>query len=389
MRVLLFTGKGGVGKTSVSAATALLSSRLGHRTIVMSTDAAHSLSDSFDIELGSDPEKIDENLWGYEMNVQHEIQDNWGKIRDYVTLFLRSQGLDSVVAEELSVFPGMEELFSLIKIKQLQDEEKFDTVVVDCAPTGATLRLLSFPDIARWYMQHLFGIERKAVRTLRPVAKHILSMPLPTEEVFDSAELFYKNIDEFSRILTDNTQTSVRLVMNPEKMVIKETHRAFTYLCLFGISVDSVIVNKVLPDEVRDPYLRRWKEIQSAHLKTIEESFSPIPITTVKLFDQELVGMEMLESMAGNLYQRDPTEIFYDKIPITVAIEGGAYVLSIHLPFVAKGNADLHHRGDELTITVGNRKRTILLPTSLIGKEPKEAKYAGDTLKISFGDCDE
>jgi len=389
MRVLLFTGKGGVGKTSVSAATALQSSRLGHRTMVLSTDAAHSLSDSFDIELGDEPQKIDHNLWGHEINVQHEIQEGWGTIQDYLTLFMRSQGLDEVIAEELSVFPGMEELFSLIKIKQLQEKGEFDVVIVDCAPTGATLRLLSFPDITRWYMKHLFGIERKAVKAIRPVAKRVLSMPLPSEEVFDSAEVFYRNIDEFSRILTDNTQTSVRLVMNPEKMVIKETHRAFTYLCLFGVSVDNVIVNKLLPDEINDPYLRRWKEIQSMHLKTIEESFSPIPITTAKLFDRELIGMEMLQLLAEELYQDDPTGIFYDRIPITIAREEGADVMSIHLPFIGKGDVDLHHRGDELTITVGSRKRTISLPTSLAGKEPKEARYVKDVLKIRFGDYDE
>ncbi len=389
MRVLLFTGKGGVGKTSVSAATALMSSRLGHRTMVLSTDSAHSLSDSFDIELGDEPQKIDHNLWGHEINVQHEIREGWGTIQDYLTLFMRSQGLDGVVAEELSVFPGMEELFSLIKIKQLQEKGEFDVVIVDCAPTGATLRLLSFPDITRWYMKHLFGIERRAMKTLRPVAKRILSMPLPSEEVFDSTETFYRNIDEFSRILTDNTQTSVRLVMNPEKMVIKETHRAFTYLCLFGVSVDAVIVNKLLPDEINDPYLRRWKEIQSMHMKTIEESFSPIPITTAKLFDRELIGMEMLELLAEELYQDDPTKIFYDRIPITIAREEEADVMSIHLPFIGKGDVDLRHRGDELTITVGSRKRTIALPTSLAGKEPKGARYVKDVLKIRFGDYDE
>ncbi|HID26753.1 MAG TPA: ArsA family ATPase, partial [Methanosarcinales archaeon] len=250
MRVILFTGKGGVGKTSVSASTALMCSKLGYRTMVMSTDAAHSLSDSFDMNLTDKPTKITENLFGLEINPQHEIKENWGIIQEYITLFLSSRGINDVVAEELSVFPGMEELFSLIKIKRYNNSKEFDVVIVDCAPTGATLRLLSFPDIIKWYMKHLFNIERKTMKVIRPMANRILKVPLPTDEVYESIEDIYKNVEAFSNILSDTTKTTVRLVMNPEKMVIKETHRAFTYLCLYGISVDSIIVNKVLPEDI-------------------------------------------------------------------------------------------------------------------------------------------
>lgn len=385
MRILLFTGKGGVGKTSVSAATALLSSKMGYKTMVMSTDAAHSLSDSLDMELTDEPVKIRENLWGYEINVQREIKDNWGAVQEYVKLFLSSQGIEDVVAEELSVYPGMDELFSLVKIKKYYDEQAYDVVVVDCAPTGEALRLLSFPEITKWYMKHVFNLERKAVKTVRPIAKYLVPMPIPADNVFASLESMYKKIDGFGDILTNNNVTSVRLVMNPEKMVIKETHRAFTFLCLFGISVDSVIVNKLLPDDIEDPYFSRWKEIHLEHLKTIEESFFPIPIFKSKLFDQELVGIPLLEQMGEDIYgTKDPTDIFYSEMPIKISKEDGRYELNLHLPFTDKEKVELYHRGDELVLKVGWYKRNISLPRALIDKKPIEAKYHQDILKIKF-----
>lgn len=385
MRVILFTGKGGVGKTSVSAATALMCSKLGYRTMVMSTDAAHSLSDSFDMDLTDKPTKITENLFGLEINPQHEIKENWGVIQEYITLFLSSRGINDVVAEELSVFPGMEELFSLIKIKKYNNSKEFDVVIVDCAPTGATLRLLSFPDIIKWYMKHLFNIERKTMKAIRPLADLVLKVPLPTDEVYKSIEDVYKNVEGFSNILSDTTKTTVRLVMNPEKMVIKETHRAFTYLCLYGISVDSIIVNKVLPEDITDSYFERWKELQTEHLQTIKESFSPVPIKNIKLFNKELVGLQLLEKMGKDLYgNEDPTKIYYSGTPIKITKENNQYTLNLQLPFTEKRDIDLYHKGDELILKVGNQKRSIVLPIALIDKSIVEAKYVDDTLKIKF-----
>lgn len=385
MRVILFTGKGGVGKTSVSASTALMCSKLGYRTMVMSTDAAHSLSDSFDMNLTDKPTKITENLFGLEINPQHEIKENWGIIQEYITLFLSSRGINDVVAEELSVFPGMEELFSLIKIKRYNNSKEFDVVIVDCAPTGATLRLLSFPDIIKWYMKHLFNIERKTMKVIRPMANRILKVPLPTDEVYESIEDIYKNVEAFSNILSDTTKTTVRLVMNPEKMVIKETHRAFTYLCLYGISVDSIIVNKVLPEDITDSYFDRWKELQTEHLQTIKESFSPVPIKNIKLFNKELVGLQLLEQMGKDLYgNEDPTKIYYSGTPIRITREKNQYTLNLQLPFTEKRDIDLYHKGDELILKVGNQKRSIVLPIALIDKSIVEAKYVDDTLKIKF-----
>ncbi|MFQ6071979.1 MAG: ArsA family ATPase [Methanosarcinales archaeon] len=385
MRVILFTGKGGVGKTSVSASTALMCSKLGYKTMVMSTDAAHSLSDSFDRNLTDKPTKITENLFGLEINPQHEIKENWGVIQEYITLFLSSRGINDVVAEELSVFPGMEELFSLIKIKRYNNSKEFDVVIVDCAPTGATLRLLSFPDIIKWYMKHLFNIERKTMKAIRPLANRVLKVPLPTDEVYGSIEDIYKNVEGFSNILSDNTKTTVRLVMNPEKMVIKETHRAFTYLCLYGISVDSIIVNKVLPEDITDSYFDRWKELQTEHLQTIKESFSSVPIKSIKLFNKELVGLQLLEQMGKNLYgNEDPTKIYYSGTPIKITKEKNQYTLNLQLPFTEKRDIDLYHKGDELILKVGNQKRSIVLPIALVDKSIVEAKYVDDTLKIKF-----
>ncbi|MFQ6061565.1 MAG: ArsA family ATPase [Methanosarcinales archaeon] len=385
MRVILFTGKGGVGKTSVSASTALMCSKLGYKTMVMSTDAAHSLSDSFDIDLTDKPTKITENLFALEINPQHEIKENWGVIQEYITLFLSSRGINDVVAEELSVFPGMEELFSLIKIKRYNNSKEFDVVIVDCAPTGATLRLLSFPDIIKWYMKHLFNIERKTMKAIRPLANRVLKVPLPTDEVYGSIEDIYKNVEGFSNILRDNTKTTVRLVMNPEKMVIKETHRAFTYLCLYDISVDSIIVNKVLPEDITDSYFDRWKELQTEHLQTIKESFSSVPIKSIKLFNKELVGLQLLEKMGKDLYgNEDPTKIYYSGTPIKITKENDQYILNLQLPFTEKRDIDLYHKGDELILKVGNQKRSIILPIALIDKSIVEAKYVDDTLKIKF-----
>ncbi|MFQ6055993.1 MAG: ArsA family ATPase [Methanosarcinales archaeon] len=385
MRVILFTGKGGVGKTSVSASTALMCSKLGYKTMVMSTDAAHSLSDSFDRNLTDKPTKITENLFALEINPQHEIKENWGVIQEYITLFLSSRGINDVVAEELSVFPGMEELFSLIKIKRYNNSKEFDVVIVDCAPTGATLRLLSFPDIIKWYMKHLFNIERKTMKAIRPLANRVLKVPLPTDEVYGSIEDIYKNVEGFSNILRDNTKTTVRLVMNPEKMVIKETHRAFTYLCLYDISVDSIIVNKVLPEDITDSYFDRWKELQTEHLQTIKESFSSVPIKSIKLFNKELVGLQLLEQMGKNLYgNEDPTKIYYSGTPIKIIKEKNQYTLNLQLPFTEKRDIDLYHKGDELILKVGNQKRSIVLPIALVDKSIVEAKYVDDTLKIKF-----
>lgn len=386
MRVLLYTGKGGVGKTSVSAATALLCAELGYRTLVMSTDPAHSLSDSFGQHIGSEPTKLVDNLWGLEIDPFREIEENWAIVKDYLSTLFASQGVNDIVAEELSILPGMDELFSLLKIRQFYEQDTYDVVVVDCAPTGATLRLLHFPEMIGWYMRRLFHIERKVVGTIRRFTDEFLSVPLPGDEVYDTVERLYKRVSDMKAVLADPEVTSIRLVLNPEKMVIEETRRAYTYLNLFGFVCDAVIANKVLPDEVTDRYFTEWKASQQRYLEEVEASFGLLPIFKVRLYEREVVGVEALRQMAKDLYgDRDPTEKFAEIKPMRIVKRGKDYWLELHLPFAEKGEIHLFRRGDELIIRVGAIKRHLVLPHILAKQEPKGAKLEDGVLQIRFG----
>jgi len=259
---ILVAGEGGVGKTTLSAATALLSAKKGHKTLVISTDAAHSLSDSFEVPLANATTKIAPNLYGREVNALEEIEKKWGDIKAYLTEFFASQGINSIEAEELSVFPGMEELFSLMEIRNYRKTNEYDVIIVDCAPTGDTLRLLSAPEITNWYLKHIFPIQRTAARAVRPVASRILPFPFPGDNIFEAMKKLTLQLAEMKEILEDAKRTSIRLIINPEKMVIKEAQRAYTFFNLFGFSVDLIIVNRMIPDQVEDPYFLEWKTIQ-------------------------------------------------------------------------------------------------------------------------------
>ncbi len=386
MRVLLYTGKGGVGKTSVSAATALYCAELGYRTLVMSTDPAHSLADSFGQHIGSEPTQLAENLWGLEIDPFREIEENWAIVKDYLSTLFASQGVDDIVAEELSILPGMDELFSLLKIRQFYERDAYDVIVVDCAPTGATLRLLHFPEMIGWYMRRLFHVERKVVGTIRRFTDEIFSIPLPGEEVYDTVERLYKRVGDMKAVLADPEVTSIRLVLNPEKMVIEETRRAYTYLNLFGFVCDAVIANKVLPDEVTDKYFAEWKASQQRYLEEVEASFGALPIFKVRLYEREVVGFDALRQMAKDLYgDRDPTERFAEIKPIRVVKRGKDYWLELHLPFTERGAIHLLRKGDELIIRVGTIKRHLVLPHILAKQEPKGAKLEDGVLQIRFG----
>ncbi len=387
MRIILCTGKGGVGKTCVAASTALRASDLGHKTLVMSTDSAHSLSDSFDLSLSGEPTTVRKNLWGQEIDVEREIKENWELMQKYLSAVLSFHGLDKVVADEMAVFPGMEELFSLVKIKEYHDQKSYEVVIVDCAPTASTLRLLSFPDMARWYIRNLFPIQRKAAKAFRPLVQRMTPMPLPDDDVFASTEELYQKISNIKDIISDGSKTSIRIVLNPEKMVIKEAQRGFTYFNLFGFSVDAIIANRVLPDEVKGTYFGEWRNIQEGHLKSVEECFSPVPILPVKLFDREIVGLKLLAQMAKSIYgNRDPTQVFYHKKPVEITREKNGYVLSLNLPFVEKDDLDIIKNGDELTIRAGRHKRNILLPRALAALDPVGAKFEADQLRIEFAE---
>jgi arsenite-transporting ATPase len=385
MRVILYTGKGGVGKTSVAAATALRSAHLGYRTLVMSTDAAHSLGDSFDMPLGGEPAPIVDNLWGQELDVFREIDRHWGILQDWLKVLMAWRGLDEVVAEEMAVLPGMEELAGLLHLVNYYDQGEYDVIVVDCAPTGETLRLLSFPDVARWWMHRIFPIERVAARIARPVLRRVTDLPLPDDEVFSAVKELFAKLEEMRGILTDPATSSVRLVLNPEKMVIKEAQRTFTYLNLYGYATDLVVCNRVIPEAVTDSYFQAWKDTQERYYQQVEEAFAPLPILKVPLMEQEVMGLAMLERFGEAVYGAlDPTAVLHQGQIHQIRQEDSQYVLTLTVPFVTKEEISLSQAGDELVVQVGNFKRNIILPRALVGMESRGAKLEDDRLSIRF-----
>ena len=386
MRVLLFTGKGGVGKTTVAAATAVRSAATGQRTLVMSTDPAHSLGDSFELEIGSDPTQISDLLWAQQIDAQERLEDNWREIQDYMIQLMNWAGTETIQAEELTVLPGLDEIFALIDVKTHVESENYDVLIVDCAPTAETLRLLSLPDVMQWYIERIFPVERRIVKTVRPIMSRMTTLPIAGDRVFDAIERLHRNLDAVKKILTDETTSSVRLVVNLEKMVIAEARRTYTYLGLFGYRVDAVVVNRVLPPDVTDPYFGKWKDIQAEHLVTVHESFEPVPILSARLFDREMVGVSLLEEMGNEVYgDLDAAEILYRDEPIRVRKRGTGYVMTIRLPFASRDDMDIHRRGEELFVRVGAYKRNLILPQSLKRMTVREANFAGDQLEILFG----
>ena len=387
MRVILLTGKGGVGKTTVAAATALRSARLGYRTVVLSTDAAHSLGDSFDIPLGPEPKAIGDKLWAQETDVEYNLRKHWGIVEQWLRSLLQWRGLDELVADEIAILPGMDELSALLWVNQHCGSGDFDVVIVDCAPTGETLKLLSFPDVAGWWVEKMLPIHRRVVGVLRPVIRPFTNLPLPGDDVYDAGEDLFRRLEGLHALLADPDVSSVRLVLNPEKMVIKEAQRTFTYLNLYGYATDAVVCNRLLPEAVQDGYFQTWKITQQEHFRVIQESFSPLPVFTVPLMEQEVVGTVMLEKVAAALYgDEDPTRLFVRGPVQEVVSEDGRYVLTIALPFVTKEELSLVRNADELVVHAGNFKRNIILPHLLQGLPVLGAKFEGDKLRISFGE---
>ncbi|MEX2420205.1 MAG: TRC40/GET3/ArsA family transport-energizing ATPase, partial [Actinomycetota bacterium] len=336
MRVLLFTGKGGVGKTTIAAATAVQAARAGNRTLVMSTDPAHSLADSFDEEIGEHATPIAENLWAEQIDAQSRLESNWREIQDYFVQLMNWAGVETIQAEELSVIPGLDEIFALIDVKTHVQGGKYDLLIVDCAPTAETLRLLSLPEVMNWYIERIFPVERRVVKTLRPIVSKMTTLPIAGERFYAAVERLHRNLNAVHHILTDEESSTVRLVVNPEKMVISEARRTYTYLGLFGYRVDAVVVNRIIPDDVTDPYFGKWKDIQAEHLQTVRESFEPVPILTARLFDREMIGVSLLEEMGREVYGDRPViDVLFRDQPIRVRRRGGGYVLVMRLPFVA------------------------------------------------------
>lgn len=386
MRVILYTGKGGVGKTSLAAATAIASAASGKRTIVVSTDAAHSLGDSFDLELNDEPVKIRENLWAQEISVLSSAEKSWGKVQEYLSALLISQNIKDITEDELVVFPGLEELFSMIEILNHCREGKYDVLIVDCAPTGETLRLISFPEVLKWWLEKIFPVEKLLIKIARPISKPLLGVPLPGDDTLDSIAELFQQLMEMHEVLTDQDVTSVRIVVNPEKMVIREAERSFMYLNLYSFNTDAVIVNRLLPSVNLGQYFEKWGEVHHTYLRYIKDQFNPVPVFTVPLFMEEVMGFEALEKMGNECFGENPPEQFFfrgQSQKISQAEDG--YVLEMALPFVKKGNISLSQKGDELTVKVGDYKRNIFLPRKLMGRDVLGAKLEDGVLKMRFG----
>ncbi|HEY3364567.1 MAG TPA: ArsA family ATPase [Symbiobacteriaceae bacterium] len=388
MRVIVYTGKGGVGKTSVAAATAARMAARGCRTLVLSTDAAHSLADSLDRPLGPDPVEVAENLWGQEVDSLREAERSWGDMQAWLNNMLQWAKISDISSEELLVFPGLEELFSLLQIRDQVRSGRFDAIVVDCAPTGETLRLLSYPNSLRWWLDKMFGYKKTLLKVARPVVKMTMGgLELPSDQAINSVERLFRELGEMNELLLDPAITSVRLVLNPEKMVIAESRRSFTYLNLFGFNTDAVIVNRVLPATVDAGYLAQWREIQGRYEEEIGHAFSPLPIRRVPLMEQEVVGLPMLARVADAAFgDGDPAEILYAGRVEEVRKEPEGYVLDLAVPFVSREEIRLTQRGDDLTVQVGTYKRNVTLPRTLLGRPVLGAKFHDQRLRVRFGE---
>jgi len=392
MRILLYSGKGGVGKTSLAAATGVKLSQLGHRTLVMSIDPAHSLADSFDLgsELfhipTSDPLVIDEHLSIFELNIQKEVKRHWQEISSYVTSVLRTTGISGVEAEELAILPGMEELSAMMYINQYRREERYDVVVLDAAPTAESMRFISMPTTLDWYMKHIFPFQRNVLKAVRPIANKVAPFELPTDRYFVNIRDLFEKLEGVDEILEDPNITSVRLVTNPEKMVLRETQRAFVYFSLHGLTVDTVIVNRVLPAEVMDAWFNEWHQSQQVILREIEEYFAPVPVKRVPLFSHEVLGRKRLEDLARVLYPEaeDPAAVTRTEKPYTFGKQDGVYEVRILLPFASKAEVGLFKKGDELVVEIGTFRRHIGLPRSMATLLPARARLESQVLTVEM-----
>jgi arsenite/tail-anchored protein-transporting ATPase len=392
MRILLFSGKGGVGKTSIAAATGLHLSRLGYRTLVMSVDPAHSLADAFDLETGlfqsktNDPYPINDKLSIHEVNIQKEIKRHWREISTYVVSVLRTTGISDVEAEELAILPGMEELSAMMWVNQFRREQRYDIIVLDCAPTAESMRFVSMPTTLDWYMKHIFPFQRTVLKAVRPLANRVSPVELPTDSYFANIQDLFGKLEGIDELLEDPRITSVRLVTNPEKMVLRETQRAFVYFSLHGLTVDSVIVNRVLPERVTDAFFTEWRESQQRILGEIDAYFSPVPVKRVPLFTHEVLGAERLNELATALYgeTEDPAAVTRTEAPYTFAKRNEHYEVRLMLPFAVKGEVGLFKKGDELVVQIGTLRRHIGLPTSMAALSPGRAKLENKVLTVEM-----
>ncbi len=392
MRIIFYTGKGGVGKTTIAAATGMKLSALGYRTIVISLDVAHSLRDAFDSDVpgemfinGEKQIQVNENLWIQEINIQEAIVEYWDEVYNYIRSLLNRSGLDTLVAEEIAVFPGMEEICALLYINQYVREKSYDVIILDCAPTGESLRFVSIPTTLEWYMSRIFKLERNLAKVVGPVIERVSSVPIPRDNYFQNIQELFNKLEGIDSVLTDAKITTVRLVTNPEKIVIKETQRAFMYFCLYGLCIDAVIINRIFPEGIDTEFFELWKQTQQKYIKKASNYFSDIPIWKVELFFDEIVGKTGLQRLADTLYAEiDPSDRFSERIPYQFQKRDGVYQLIMLLPFLRKEEIELMKHGDELIVTIGGFKRHVVLPRSIASKKPSGATFTGEQLVIRF-----
>jgi arsenite-transporting ATPase len=392
-RTILYTGKGGVGKTSVAAATARRCAEQGLRTIVLSTDPAHSLSDSLEAELGGEPTQCGDLLWGQEVQAQDEMERHWESVQDWLGDMLAERGVDRITADELTVPPGMDELFSLLQLKSHYESDEYDAIVVDCAPTGETLRLLSFPDVAGWWLEKVFPIERRLMAAARPFARTMLDVSLPSDAVFEDIQKLVRNLVAMNVILRDRSRTSIRLVMNPDRMVIKEAMRTFTYLNLYGYLTDAVVVNRLFPEEAGTGYFAAWRGVQQEQMELVRSAFSPVPILTAPYFEQEVIGAAMLDRLAAEVFDQAapgaPHDLLHQDLSQEISSDNGTAVLRLAIPFVDKADIELKKIGLEVVVRVGGQKRTIILPPALASYSPRSARFEEGALNVRFERADD
>ena len=393
MRILLFSGKGGVGKTSVAAATGVRLAELGKRTLVMSVDPAHSLADSFDLAGGGlfhsrtfDPLQVAPNLDIHEVNIQKEIKRHWQEISSYITSILRTSGLNEVEADEMAIFPGMEELSAMMYVNQFRREGRYDVIILDCAPTAESLRFISMPTTLDWYMKHVFPVQRGLLKVVRPIANRLSPVDLPADSYFANIRELYDKIEGIDTLLEDPQLTSVRLVTNAEKMVVRETQRAFVYFSLHGLTVDQIVVNRLLPDTVHDPFFTEWRASQARFLEELEAYFDPVPLRRVPLLPHEILGVERLRTFAHLLYPEgvDPAAITRTERPYEFCKTNGVYEVRLRLPFTEKAEVSLFKKGDELVVEVGTVRRHVGLPTSMAALTPVRARLESRILVVEM-----
>lgn len=392
MRILLYSGKGGVGKTSVAAASGVRLAESGRRTLVISVDPAHSLADAFDLPGGlfhgktSEPVQVSERLFIQEVNINFEIKHYWADISAYISSLLRTAGLGGIEADELAIFPGMEELSAMMYVNQFRRSNEFDVMILDCAPTAESLRFVSLPTTLDWYMKHIFNFQRGFLKAVRPFANRVTPVELPPDRYFANIQDLFEKIQGIDTVLENPEITSIRLVTNAEKMVLRETQRAFVYFSLHGLTVDDIIVNRLMPADASGEFFDGWRESQAAILREIESYFAPVPVRRVPLFRREVLGYERLRELAGVLYsaEEDPAAVTRHAAPFEFVREGSRYEVRLDMPFAERGEIGVFKKNDELVIEIGTIRRHVGLPTTMAALEPSRARLDGRQLIVEM-----